>query len=408
MTDPTPLPAAPPRLHAGVHLPALDGLRGIAILCVLAMHFAIATPLTAGDRVVYALARNGWIGVDLFFVLSGFLITGILLDSRGKPGAVRSFYARRVLRIFPLYYGMLISLFVLDRWLSGAGPWLEKVQADQIWHWLYVTNFLAARNGWANIPGIGHLWSLAIEEQFYLVWPFAVLFLARQRLLPLCVAMLGVSFATRMILVYAGASPVAIYALTFTRWDGLAVGAIVAIVARQRGGLEKLGRWSAPALVLGALACVGFLSAAPYRSHYGVATQTTGYAVLALTFGALLVQVILAPAESRLTRSLADARLRFFGRYSYGIYVLHGPLLGWLAAIGFSPALLPRVWGSALPGQALYAAVALLTVTAAALLSWTFVEKPFLRLKRHFPSAATPLPSSAEGTAGAAIPRVAA
>jgi peptidoglycan/LPS O-acetylase OafA/YrhL len=146
--------------------------------------------------------------------------------------------------------------------------------------------------------------------------------------------------------------------------------------------------------VVGALACVGFLSAAPYRSHYGVATQTTGYAVLALTFGALLVQVIRAPMGSRLQRSLANERLRFFGRYSYGIYVLHGPLLGWLAAIGFSPAILPRLWGSALPGQVLFAAGALVVVTAAALLSWTLLEKPFLSLKRHFPSAATAAPAA--------------
>ena len=395
MTEPTPLPS---RLHAGVHLPALDGLRGIAILCVLAMHFAIAPPLTAGDRFVYALARNGWIGVDLFFVLSGFLITGILLDSRGKPGAVKSFYARRVLRIFPLYYAFLISLFVLDRWTSAAGPWVAQVQGEQAWHWLYLTNFLAARDGWAGLPGVGHLWSLAIEEQFYLLWPFAVLFLARRRLLPLCLGMLGVSLATRLVLVYLGTSPIAVYALTFTRWDGLAVGAMIAIVARQRGGLDALARWSPPVLVAGSLATVGFLSAAPYRSHYGVATQTTGYAVLALTFGALLVFAVRAREGSRLHRSLSAPGLRFFGRYSYGIYVLHGPLLSWLAAVGFSPALMPKVWGSALPGQAMFAAGALAASTAVALVSWHLVEQPFLALKRFFPSATAPRPAAAEAT----------
>ena len=391
----TPLPS---RLHAGTHLPALDGLRGIAILCVLAMHFAIATPLTAGDRLVYAMARNGWIGVDLFFVLSGFLITGILFDSRGRPGAVKSFYARRVLRIFPLYYGLLISLFLLDRWTGAAGPWVEKIQGDQAWHWLYLSNFLAARDGWAGIRGVGHLWSLAIEEQFYLLWPFAVLFLARKHLLPLCLGMLGVSFATRLAMVYLGVSPIAVYALTFTRWDGLAVGAMIAIVARQRGGLDLLARWSLPVLVTGSLATLGFLAAAPYRSHYGVATQTTGYAVLALTFGALLVLTVRAREGSRLHRSLSAPGLRFFGRYSYGIYVLHGPLLSWLAAVGFSPALMPKVWGSALPGQALFAAGALAATTAVALVSWHLVEKPFLSLKRFFPSAAAPRPAPAVDT----------
>lgn len=375
-----------PVLHSSRHLPTLDGLRGIAILAVLAMHFGIMTPLNAFDRFVYAVGRNGWIGVDLFFVLSGFLITGILLDSRGRAGALRAFYARRFLRIFPLYYGLLVAIFVVAPLLVGGALWLEKLRPDQLWHWLYLTNVLAASGTWPDVPHIGHLWSLAIEEQFYLVWPFAVLFLPQRRLVPLCLGMLGISLVARVAMVFAKLSPIAVYTLTFTRWDGLAVGALIAILARRPGGMERLERWSLPVLAVGAAACVGIFAAEPYRSHYGVATQTTGYLVLALTFGALLVQAVRAPAGSRLERALRDSRLRFFGRYSYGIYVLHGPLLGALAALGVTPKLLPAVWGSAIPGQLVFASIALSLTTAAALASWTVWEKPFLSLKRHFPS----------------------
>jgi peptidoglycan/LPS O-acetylase OafA/YrhL len=210
-----------------------------------------------------------------------------------------------------------------------------------------------------------------------------------------------VSLVARTVMVTRGISPIAIYALTFTRWDGLAVGALVAIVGRERGGMERLARWSAPVLLVGGLACVGFLSAAPYRSHYGVGMQTTGYAVLALTFGALLVQAIRAPAASRLHRALSDRRLAFFGRYSYGIYVLHGPLLGWLAAMKISPRILPALWGSALPGQAVFAAIALALCVAAALASWTLLERPFLSLKRYFPAANLRLAPTADSAGDA-------
>jgi len=119
-------------LRAGTHLPALDGVRGIAILLVLALHLTLLQPLRGVDWLVYSLARTGWAGVDLFFVLSGFLITGILYEARGREGALRTFYGRRFLRIFPLYYGFLMVAFGLGPLVAPASEWLARAAPDQL------------------------------------------------------------------------------------------------------------------------------------------------------------------------------------------------------------------------------------------------------------------------------------
>lgn len=375
---------ARPLPTSGTHLPALDGLRGVAILLVLAMHFTMLRPLGTADAVVYSLARTGWMGVDLFFVLSGFLITGILFDSRDRANPLRTFYARRFLRIFPLYYGFLIAVFGLGPLLAPRSEWLARVGPDQLWHWVYLSNVLAALKGWTEVPHLGHFWSLAIEEQFYLLWPLAVLALPRGRLIGLSLGLLAVSLGARAALLAESASPIAVYALTFTRWDGLAVGALIALLGRGPGGLGELLRWSTPVLAIGPAALTAMVWAEPYRSHYGTVMQLVGYPLVALVCGALLVRVLAAPADSRLHRALCGGALGFFGRYSYGIYLLHVPLQGALLSSGFSPRSVPPLWGSALPGQVAYWAVAAALTVASALLAWHLWERPFLSLKRHF------------------------
>src|SRR5258706_13600578 len=170
--------------------PGLDCLRGLAILMVMMVHFGGTTDHGIPGAALWfsRLTGAGWCGVDLFFVLSGFLITGILYDAKGAPGGLRTFYARRVLRIFPLYYGTLVVLFVILPLLApGPNPGLEKVAQQQGWLWLYFSNFAAVFIGDHTFAGglvqAGHFWSLAIEEQFYLVWPLVVLTLRRGTLL---------------------------------------------------------------------------------------------------------------------------------------------------------------------------------------------------------------------------------
>jgi peptidoglycan/LPS O-acetylase OafA/YrhL len=387
-------------------VPALDGLRGVAILLVFAIHLTVMKPRTGLDLVVFAAARTGWIGVDLFFVLSGFLITGILHDSRGRGQPLRTFYARRFLRIFPLYYGFLFAIFVLGPRLAPGSEWLAAVGDGQVWHWTYLSNAYVARQGWGPVPRLGHLWSLAIEEQFYLLWPLVVLTLSRRAALRVSLGLLAVSLVARVALLAAGASPIAIYALTFTRWDGLAVGAVIALAARGPDGGRILRRWSGPVIGLALLALAPMVWSEPYRSHYGAAMQAVGYPIVALLFGALLVRALAAGEGSRLRRVLSGRGLRFFGRYSYGAYLIHGPLLGLMLERGIAPELLPPLGGSALPGQVVFWVVAVGVTMAAAVAVFHLWERPFLSLKRHFRygahPAAQPVGAAPAGLADAA------
>jgi len=163
------------------HIPELDGLRGLAILYVF-FHNVGTHGLGETESFVvkiYSLIADiGWIGVQLFFVLSGFLITGILLEKQCSKDVYKNFYVRRVLRIFPVYYVSLIILFVLPEAANWDVPWAEKSSDYQIWYWLYAINWIQPLTTGLEI---GHLWSLAIEEQFYLIWPLLVAGLTRRQ-----------------------------------------------------------------------------------------------------------------------------------------------------------------------------------------------------------------------------------
>ena len=152
------------------HIPALDGVRAVAVLLVICFHFWQV--FTYGPySLVGKIAMWGQTGVDLFFVLSGFLITGILLDTKGSPSFLRNFYARRILRIFPLYYATLLTIYLIGplfRWSA----WVPENQS--LWFWTYLQN-LPMTFAPGHVAGPEHFWSLAVEEQFYMVWPFLVL-----------------------------------------------------------------------------------------------------------------------------------------------------------------------------------------------------------------------------------------
>lgn len=374
------------------HVPALDGLRGCAILAVLLLHFtsALGAPAGAPARLVKQAFSLGWTGVDLFFVLSGFLITGILADARDTPHRFRTFYVRRGLRILPLYYGFVLLLFVVPP-LVGARAY-TTAPADQLPYWLFLQNYRPLGNGALDFAG--HLWSLAIEEQFYLVWPLVVFTLSRRNVLRVCAACLLGALAYRVAGMLAGTNLHTVYFLTPGRIDGLALGGAIALMARGAGGLARLRRM-APAVLAASIAVLAGAALHPSGFDPGGAYMVSvGYSALAFFFGALLV-LALDAGTSPLPRLLSGGGLRFFGRYSYGLYVLHVPLIALGRMAGVSP---DRFAGTRweMPGLLGYVALMAGASILVALASWRLYEKPFLDLKSRFTPRPLPI-SPADG-----------
>ncbi len=376
-----------PRL--GTHLPALDGLRGIAVLAVMLYHFNLAVEYEYRFRgPLLSFVRTGWCGVDLFFVLSGFLITGILLDAKGSPCYFRNFYARRALRIFPLYYAVLVVVFGMAPLVQALQtPKFQTLAENQLSLWLYYSNVtIALRERFylhAEWVGLGHFWSLAVEEQFYLVWP-AVVFLARPRvLIGICVACLGVALALRTGLVLAGGHLYAAYVLTPCRFDALALGALIATLARRPGAWPHLVHVARAVVPLSAAVMAALILRADGLSFLDPIAQTVGYSTLAWLFGGTLVLALDSPNWGIVGRLFDNAPLRFLGKYSYALYVFHPNVRDILER------LLPveragRWLHSEVAGALAWVGLALLLCVLAAWLSWHLYEKHWLKLKRAF------------------------
>src|SRR4051794_16589890 len=191
---------------SGVRIPALDGVRGCAILGDLVAHAFASLPGSA----------SGVLGVDLFFVLSGFLITGILLDTRERPDYFRSFYTRHALRLFPLaflYLGVVAALPLIHQLLGVHGA--SYYEGSWWWYTLYVSNLKPSHG--ARDPYLWQFWSLSVEEQFYLLWPLVIWWLGRKRLPWVCFFIVGASLLLRCVWVLQGVDRDTIYRHTLTR-----------------------------------------------------------------------------------------------------------------------------------------------------------------------------------------------
>jgi peptidoglycan/LPS O-acetylase OafA/YrhL len=305
---------------------------------VLVLHFiGDAVPTNKLEAAVAWAANYGAYGVDLFFVLSGFLITGILFDARSKPHYFRNFYVRRALRIFPLYYLVLAGLFLVLPWIPRfqAGA-LSEIRPHQAWAWLYGVNFYNGIRGGYSLPYLDHFWSLSVEEHFYFVWPLLVWFLGRRPRALLVTSLVvglgalvarisaGVAAATDPWLLFGHPiTPVSIFVLTPFRLDGLALGGFLAILARQPGGLDRIVR-STPRVALGAGALLVTSFAWNRFTDAGRAWMAPirGSLILIL-LAALLLRALTAPAGSLSSRFFRSAPMTWLGVYSYGLYVYH-------------------------------------------------------------------------------------
>jgi peptidoglycan/LPS O-acetylase OafA/YrhL len=366
------------------HLPALDGVRGFAVLGVACSHVFPGNPHSALEALIHKSFAFGASGVDLFFVLSGFLITGILYDSLPDPGFFRKFYARRVLRIFPLYYGVL-AVFAVAALVFGLDFHHELLSLAL---YLQNTDLVAQRirnySGPPLLP-LPHFWSLAIEEQFYLVWPVTLFLLRKRRsLLLLCAAALLFCPLLRFVLLLHGVNYFVIGSNTVCRADSLLAGGALALLLRSRfhDRVLRAGGWI---FATGALA----YAAMEYLAAHGpIFHNITGsQAVLALDFSAIAlasVGVIALALRAPLVAGICSLRpMRWLGKYSYGIYVLHLILFAYLddplrsfIATHVTP---NKGVDIVLTGLLMFS----ISITAA-YLSYHLYEKRFLRLKRFF------------------------
>ncbi len=367
--EPAPIPT-PQAAPLTKHFTALDGLRGVAVLVVVAFHFSSLLGDRAWERAIQSACSAGYLGVTLFFVLSGFLITRILVRSRERADYFPAFYARRSLRIFPLFFAYLaFNVFVYYplRYRFLGEPY--EITRRLLAYVFYVNNYK-----WSEIidPGLLHLWSLAIEEQFYLVWPLVIYFAPRRWLIPICAFGCLVSLGYRGVLTWVEYPPIYLYQHTLTRIDALLVGAVVGIIQLDQPARERLVRVIRPILILSLVATVATAFVFGLEDH-SPTVMLTVWPVINIFFASLIFWAATTGAENGLLNSWL---LRTLGKYSYGIYVLH-----WLPLL-----IIAKRFPTATPFQRLMAILACILVTGVwTAISWYGLERPFLRLKDKLP-----------------------
>jgi peptidoglycan/LPS O-acetylase OafA/YrhL len=358
-------------------VPELDGIRAIAIWLVLAGHVGYGWPNPSGSfdhipSVILQIVAHGWLGVDLFFVLSGFLITGILLDTKESPRYFQNFYMRRVLRILPLY---AVFVGICSAFYKGYRSYfiLSTVFAANLAHLFGV-----------RVPhGPGVLWSLAVEEHFYLLWPLLVFLLSRRNLTVLAILIIvGTPVARGLAVAHGMDVDAAVYTYSWFRFDGLALGGIVAIWIRSPKSSGKNSVRLVACLVVASLLIT--LLGLPFGlMQKGILGTALRFNQAQLIFGAgLLLALVL-----RTTPYVAFLRhpfARLSGSLSYCIYLVHlsiGDSYQFVVEhFGWHPDKLVGGLGSVI----LRGVVMIFSSFIVALISRKYLEEPFLSLKRHF------------------------
>jgi peptidoglycan/LPS O-acetylase OafA/YrhL len=366
------LPAPAVVRQAGAKSPRileLDGLRAFAIIPVMLHH---CWPTGVWWSFV---GEAGWMGVDLFFVLSGYLITGILLKSKGEKNGYRQFLGRRALRIFPLYYLCLALFTAVAIFRPDHASWeAMKAWGGVGWFVVYLGNIHAAwMNSLPPVLSFATLWSLQVEEQFYLLFPIAVALLSLPNLRRFLIGCgIAAPLLRSALAIFAAHKSVAGYVLMPCRMDALAMGGILAILFRS--GARPQASHARVACTMSAAVAAGLFFAAlwhhPGATAYDPVMRSVGYSVVDFTCASLLCWILLSPTGA-FTRVLRWRALVYTGQIAYGLYLLHEPV-SWMAR---------RLLGNIETHSVFSVPITFAASFLAAGISWRFFESPFLALK---------------------------
>jgi peptidoglycan/LPS O-acetylase OafA/YrhL len=355
------------------HVRALDGIRGLAVILIYVYHVSMFfSAHTPSATLLHRIAARCWVGVDLFFVLSGYLITGVLLRAKNADNYYQVFYARRVLRILPLYYVvMFASMLVAHDW-----PPIKY----QAWFWFNLSNLPTAFTP-ALIPYLAHYWSLAIEEQFYLLWPAVVRKVSETVLIRICIGALIGSFVLRnlpIVLAWNQRWPNFVYRLTPFRIDTLCAGALLAILTYE--GVNMRFRWY---LRIGCIAGAAiFVISTPFDANSNLPVRFA-YTGAVICFTALIA---LALDPNKLTAKIfANGLLRQMGLYSYCFYLIHVGVLSKYGPVHYRLSRVHLTFANENFNQLLIGSILFAVTFGICAVSYRFFESPILGLKRYFP-----------------------
>lgn len=379
------------------HLPSLDGTRGLAIALVTLYRFGKEFPTDSyAGWFLHNFFTFGGSGVELFFVLSGFLITGILIESKQSKHAFRNFLARRALRIFPLYFVALALLLVVVPWIYGSQNPFSAASQRQFALWTYASNLqMSWENSWC-FGRLDHFWSLAVEEHFYLLWPVVVLFCTERNILRIALGIAIVVSVARICCAMLGVCDVALDVLSIFRCDALLIGSALAVAIRHPQWLMQFRRWLVPAFCLLILITL-----------FGVVRSqrlfTIPHTVTPIAWAAVLMFLMTSQPNRAIVKFFELPVLRRLGQYSYAMYIFQSPLIPLVAPV-LSVSICTTLLGDQIAGHLLYIALMFLLTYGAALISWNCLEKHCIALKRFFPQSCELRQSNTSSVREPAIP----
>jgi peptidoglycan/LPS O-acetylase OafA/YrhL len=351
------------------YIKGLDGLRAIAIVFVVIHH----SHFLVKEDFLYRLAEYLGTGVDLFFIISGYLITGILLRQKNRPHALRNFYFRRALRIIPLYYLVLAVAFFIVPQIDLVH--LKKLDSShQLSFWLFFSNYYIAGRGYFQNGLTDLSWSLAVEEQFYIFWSLAVIYLSVNNLKKLALIIIILSPLLRYFLIANGINLVAIQVMSLTRMDTLMMGCLLALTIDQRKLNPSFFPW------LGALAFIVVYILQNYIS-YKFAIPLS-YSFVGILYSSILAIVLYSGPSGRFKRFLEWPFMAKLGVYSYGIYLFHNPIQKGLRLL-YPIQSLSQALGSEVAQVIFYGVVVMISYFLASM-SFRFYESKWLLLKKKF------------------------